>query len=380
MKAGVTSTCGVPPRFADRLLPAPVGGGFAMDGWWVWCGSVVRGEDGRWHMFAARWPMNYPMFQGYTVRSEIVRAVADSPEGPYTFAEVVLAPRGEDYWDGRMTHNPTICRCGDKFLLFYIGSTFPGPVPGPDDVHSGKAAELSALSWRNIRIGLATAKSVLGPWARRDTPILLPRPGQWDHYNTSNPAPCVHSDGSVSLIYRSSSEETGMRLGFARARQSDGPYVRVQDGPLRFNARGIDLVMEDPFLWHNGAELEMLAKDCNGKLTGEKGAGAHARSADGVDWCFSDPPQAYSRRVLWSDGRETVQGSLERPFLLFQDGEPTHLFAATGDGPGGFMEASRTWNMVIPLRSWGGNVPGIGTMGAIGMASNGMKDYVGGAR
>ena len=41
--------------FSTRLLPAPVGAGFAMDDWWVWCGSVVRGTDG-YVMYAARWP------------------------------------------------------------------------------------------------------------------------------------------------------------------------------------------------------------------------------------------------------------------------------------------------------------------------------------
>lgn len=49
-----------PTSFKDRVLPAPVGGGFAMDGYWVWCGSVIkatgRGEDGKYHMFASRWP------------------------------------------------------------------------------------------------------------------------------------------------------------------------------------------------------------------------------------------------------------------------------------------------------------------------------------
>ncbi len=46
--------------FKDRLLSAPVGGGFAMDGYWIWCGSVVRGEDERYHMFASRWPQALP--------------------------------------------------------------------------------------------------------------------------------------------------------------------------------------------------------------------------------------------------------------------------------------------------------------------------------
>ncbi len=53
--------------------------------------------------------------------------------------------------------------------------------------------------------------------------------------------------------------------------------------------------------------------------------------------------------MSWDDGRETVQGSFERPQLLVKNGVPTHLFAATADGPGGFKRAENTWNMCIPL-------------------------------
>jgi hypothetical protein len=42
--------------FIDRLLPAPVTGGFAMEDFWVWCGSVIQGPEGKYHMFASRWP------------------------------------------------------------------------------------------------------------------------------------------------------------------------------------------------------------------------------------------------------------------------------------------------------------------------------------
>lgn len=39
-------------------------------------------------------------------------------------------------------------------------------------------------------------------------------------------------------------------------------------------------------------------------------------------------------------------GNLERPFLLFEEGRPTHLFAATSDGTNGFMMRSicGTWS------------------------------------
>ena len=56
-------------NFIDRILPAPLAGGFQMVGYWVWCGSVIKGEDGLYHMFAARWPNNLPFFTGYVMSS-----------------------------------------------------------------------------------------------------------------------------------------------------------------------------------------------------------------------------------------------------------------------------------------------------------------------
>ncbi|RED87566.1 hypothetical protein [Cohnella phaseoli] len=90
-----------------NLLPAPMGGGFRMEGYWVWCGSVVKDEEGRFHMFASRWPTWLPMHPGWIVASEIVRAVADTPEGPYHFQEVVLPANVESGVSARSIGNAT---------------------------------------------------------------------------------------------------------------------------------------------------------------------------------------------------------------------------------------------------------------------------------
>ena len=76
--------------FINRLQPAPPDGGFSMKGYWVWGGSVMRGEDGKYHMFATRWPTSLRFEQHRLTNSEIVRAVSDKAVGPYEFAEVVL--------------------------------------------------------------------------------------------------------------------------------------------------------------------------------------------------------------------------------------------------------------------------------------------------
>jgi len=337
-----------PSSFIDRILPAPVDGGFTMDDYWVWCGSVIQCEDGVWHMFASRWPKVLPFFEGYLTHSEVVRATASVPEGPYTFQEVVLPARGPQFWDGRITHNPTVHRSGDKYLLFYIGSTYgeDRPIPTPGET-------LSALykspqeCYGNIRIGMAVASSLAGPWQRGDRPVFEPRKGAWDESIVTNPAPCVRDDGGILLIYRSNTPD-GLRLGAALAKDWLHPFERLSDEPipLFFGSTHV----EDPFVWWAGDHYEMLAKDLTGALTGELHAGVHVTSPDALHWTLLDPAKAYSRTIRWDDGSVTQQGCLERPQVVFDErGNPCCLFAATGDGPGGFNSCQRTWNMAIPL-------------------------------
>ena len=94
----------------------------------------------------------------------------------------------------------------------------------------------------------------------------------------------------------------------------------------------------------------MIMKDMNGGICGERHAGIHAYSKDGAAWHLFNDPLAYSRQVRWDNGVVTIQGNLERPQLLIEDGRPTHLFAATSNSPEGFARATDTWNMVIPLK------------------------------
>ncbi|OXS54763.1 glycosyl hydrolase family 43 [Cohnella sp. CIP 111063] len=332
-----------------KMLPAPKSGGFRMEGYWVWCGSVVKDEEGRFHMFASRWPKWLPMHPGWIVASEIVRAVADTPEGPYRFQEVVLPARGAEYWDGRSTHNPHIVKHQGRYLLFYMGSTHPFPDPAAGDGY-GFQDPRCIVGRANKRIGLAIAPSPLGPWTRMEQPILSTRPGHYDSYLTSNPAPCVREDGSVLLIYKARKYEGNdfgrMMVGAAEAPFYTGPYRVIGDGPV-FPPDTFH--MEDPFIWKTADGYALIAKDMDGDLCGEKYGGVLAYSADGLNWRLGPEPLAYSRLVTWDDGSQTRLGNMERPFLLFQDGRPTHLFAAVSDGKNGFRDASQTWNQVFMI-------------------------------
>lgn len=337
------------------MLPAPLHGGFAMEGYWVWCGSVIRGDDGNYHLFASRWPKTQPMHPGWLLQSEVVRAVSAVPEGPYEFAGVVLPARGPEYWDGRMTHNPRIMKQGNTYILYYIGSTHPFADIGAGEILTPEDPRV-IVARSNKRIGIATASCVTGPWKRFDAPVLPTRPGHFDSFLTSNPAPCFQKDGSAVLIYKARAYKeppyTGllhgkMTLGAARSDNWAGPY-RVMTETSLF-PDGVEV--EDPFIWQEEGVFQMIAKDMHGNVCGEKYGGIHAWSKDGVKWNLIHGELAYSRRVLWSDGTVRLMGNMERPCLLFDEkGRATHAFFAASDGTNGFYDAENTWNMVIPLK------------------------------
>ena len=343
-------------KLSDYMLPAPVGGGFSMDDYWVWDGSVVKGEDGRYHMFASRWPKKFPMHPGWLVASEVVRASCDTPDGTYQFEEVVLPARGPQYWDGRATHNPHITKVGDKYVLYYTGMTHPYNDPElPLDSH----APAVMVSRSNKRTGIAVADSVFGPWQRFDKPIIDTRPGEYDNFLISNAVPCEMSDGSMLVVYKSIGYQerpyTGItvhkqlqELGAVIADRYDGDYITNRT----FAPIISEYDLEDPFIWHDNDGYNMMVKDMDGRLCGEFMGGVHGLSTDGIRWSFEKDFLFDTRRVLWDDGVVREMGNLDRPFLLFEDGKPTHAFFATSDGQDdmGFCGASRTWNMVIPLK------------------------------
>lgn len=340
-------------KLSDFMLPAPVGGGFSMEGYWVWCGSVIKGEDGNYHMFASRWSKSLPMHPGWVVASEVVRAVSTTPEGPYEFQEVVLPARGAQYWDGRATHNPSIMKCGDTYVLYYMGSTHPFQDITESDFANDDYRAITARA--NKRVGIATAPSVFGPWTRYDKPILQTRPEEYDSFFHSNPAPCQDENGNITLLFKSRKYlappyehrfiYSQMEIGAAKAAGFRGPYMQTGKTPLLLET-GMEI--EDPFIWKDEDGYNMMAKDMNGAICGERHGGIYGSSEDGIHWDIKKNFLFYSRKILWDDGIVREMGNLDRPFLLFENGKPTHLFFATSEN--GFTQSEHTWNMVIPLR------------------------------
>lgn len=326
--------------FHSRLLPANYENGFRMDGYWVWCGSSVKGEDGKYHLFASRWSSSTPFSPYWLTNSEIVHAVSDRAEGPYKFSDVALPPRGSEFWDGQMTHNPAIRKYGDTYLLYYTGTTYKGARPSAENP-VGETDALKLEAHQGERIGLATSKSPYGPWKRLDKPILDTVPNSWEQYLVSNAAPVVMKDGKVLLYYKGVEKLRVNAIGLAAADCPTCEYKRVSDKPLNMG-----IGAEDPFIWQENGKFKALMLDHDRRYSPDKEI-FYAVSDDGFKWHVPRNAIAVSRNVLFTDGTTRKMNSTERPHVLIENGKPTHVFFATGETVGG---KRYTWNMVIPLK------------------------------
>lgn len=326
-------------QFAPLLEP----NGFCMEGYWIWCPSIIKGDDGFYHLFASRWPKWLPMHPGWMTHSEVVRAISKTPQGPYSFVEVVLPARGAEYWDGCATHNPTIRFHAGVFYLFYTGISYPFPAPTQNETFNIQDVRC-VVARASKRVGVATSKSLSGNWARFNKPILAPEPSTFYSMMTSNPAPCIEFDGSVKMLFKARAYEGqdygDMKIGIATAGCPEGPYSIVPNNVI-FNSSEFNEI-EDPFLWKENGEYHMIAKDMTGRLCGESGAGVYAQSTDFLSWRVGIPSLAYSRNIVRSEGRSDRLGHLERPFIFRDTDNVRYFCAATCDGPGGFHLATKS--------------------------------------
>ncbi|MDL5511553.1 hypothetical protein QSE00_07010 [Arenibacter sp. M-2] len=112
------------------------------DNYTIWGCAPIHGEDGRTHLFVARWQeMN--VNPAWRKSSEIAHYVSDSPEGPFVFSDIALKGTRKDTWDKYAPHNPEIKKVGKQYVLLYIANT---------DYHQPSHGG-------NQRIGMAIAKS-----------------------------------------------------------------------------------------------------------------------------------------------------------------------------------------------------------------------------
>ncbi len=309
--------------------------------YFTWGGTVIKGDDEKYHMFYARWPhgdkgridtiVDKPFlgFKGWLKYSEIAYAVSDNPDGPFEFVKVLIQGSGDSTsWDYFNAHNPHIKSFNGKIYLYYIATNPLHNTENKDNI------------WMKYvggqRIGVAIAENieelVKGNYQISSEPLIVP-----DNINTFhrvvNPSVTQRPNGKYLMMFKSSSQKNGyghMTHWIAGSDNPAGPFKLI--GPVFTDA---EYSAEDPYFWFDKKRNKFYAivKDFShsGKLTSQFGALALITSDDGItNWKPAENPLVSLRHYVDENGDTVKLAHLERPQLLLnENGQPLVLYSAT---------------------------------------------------
>jgi len=266
----------VGPRDPQNGLEDP-----SMKKWDYWDGQIIRGSDGRYHLFASRWDQanGHRGWGG----SKAIHAVSHQLTGPYLDQGLC--------WPGNLDgkgHNVTALVLPDGRYAVIVSETRPGTV--------------------------FVSKSLDGPWEQLG--LIQVATNQFSRLGRmSNTSMMVRPDGNFEIVPRSGAiliSTNGVL----------GPYV-VQGRSIYPEVAGLPLeTLEDPVVWYSGGLYHIV-------VNGWKPRKAyHLTSVDGIhDWVFRglayDPTTDF---VRYTDGTVNHWFKLERPGVYIENG---HVAAVT---------------------------------------------------
>ena len=285
----------------------------------LWGASPVIADDGKVHLFVARWPETN-VDPAWRKSSEIAHYVADHPEGPFSFSDVSITGTGIDGdWDKYAPCNPEIQRFGDLYVLLYIANSDYHQPPHPE----------------NQFVGMATASSPYGPWIKVGTDGMILEPStdpSHFSYGERMVNPTLLKVGNLYHLYFKTIDG-GTIFGVATSSSPTGPYT-LEDAPI--TTPGV--VIEDACSFIQNGKVHFLTTDNHGSVTGIAGGGALWLSDDGLSFDPADTTLGFrtipSYYEDYDAGNVTkVYGNtpkFERPKVLMLNDRPRYMYAPSG--------------------------------------------------
>lgn len=279
LDANVWGAPNVLPRDPQNGLEDPT-----LKHWYYWDGQIIKGPDGKYHMFASRWDQARG-HRGW-FGSVAVHAVSDNVIGPY-------ADKGPCWPDdqGGKGHNVTALVMPDGRYAVTISETRPGEV--------------------------FASKSPDGPWESLGRITVKDQP----RWHASNVTPVLRPDGQYMIVQRSGQIMTSKNI--------TGPYV-IQGPSIYQSVEGLPLKnLEDPVAWYSGGLYHIVVNSWSMRKA------FHLTSQDGLtNWKFRglayDPTTNF---LCYTDGTVNHWEKLERPSVLLENGHVTHFTFAAIDIP-----------------------------------------------
>lgn len=242
-----------------------------------WDGPIIKGPDGKYHMFASRWGQSGGHWAWLS--SVGIHAVSESIMGPYVDKGMTWPSNS-----GGKGHNLTILQLKDGTYASVVSDTRQGD--------------------------FFTASSLDGPWTFAGT-ININGNGFNKPSHIANLSIIIRPDNGKFMIV-----ERGGQIMISEGGLT-GPYM-IQGNSV-YNTVNLPN-LEDPVLWYSGGYYHIVVNSWSEKKA------YHLRSKNGIDnWTNEglafDPRSDFLR---YSDGTVNHWCKIERPGVYIENGHITH--------------------------------------------------------
>jgi hypothetical protein len=314
------------PRDTCNGLEDPTGTPTVKPKWMYWDGKILRAADGKYHMFADRWPHANGM--GDWVNSETIHATSTALLGPYVDQGYAFND-GPDTGKPHKGHNVTASELPDGTYCLIVNEIVP--------------------------FTIFTASSLDGPWKNRghaqiDTngvQVSIPMPG--DQHLESNVSFVVRHDGTFEIIQRHGIIAISNTLmGPYKVQKPTTTYPAAQVPPSNLatifpnrpkhlstasgapqNPESVYVYAEDPIIWYSGGQYHVIYNYPDDRVA------YHLTSVDGIhDWTdqgLAFDPREGQKIFTNEDGSVTRWYNVERPNVIMENGHVAYFTFAVSD-------------------------------------------------
>lgn len=277
--------------------------------WNYWDGSILKGSDGKYRMFASRW--DQAAGHGGWGESHAIVAVSNSLIGPYTDMGKIW-PHDQN---GR-GHNVIALRMHDGRYAVVVSETRQGR----GDVFVSKSIDGPWELLGDIKVDQSKVRSVRNPGEAPAAADAPPRP-----WRGSNVGVILRPDGAYQIVERSG-QILISKTGILGPYEPQGPsiYRGLKGMPQRDLNR-----LEDPLLWHSGGWYHVVINHWDERRA------YHLLSRNGIDgWIVQG--LAYEPNadfIRYTNGVANHWNKLERPAVVMENGHVVALTFAVIDVP-----------------------------------------------
>ena len=325
---------------SDKIQPLAEDNIFRDNAYFNWCNSIIRGNDGKYHMFYARWNRE-KSFDAWLTHSTVAHAISDSPTGPYTYVNTVIDFEQDNYKAGSMitAHNPKIKYFNGKYHLYFISTHLN------HDITNDSLLKIGRIGWHmkdndrrylreKQRTYVAECDDLNGKWEINPKSLLEPT-GPITTL-VVNPAITQGPDNCYYMIVK------GDKPGTTKFERNQA--VAVSDYPDRdfvLQPKPVikDWDTEDVSMWYDDNSQRFYAVFHAHKYIGMM------TSTDGINWEKAKDFTITKKCLARAESQDSIRPvRMERPFVYVEGNEPKVLSMAV------MVKGGDTYIVMVPLK------------------------------